>query len=122
MTEREFLDGLKAGDAVVIAERGRHDLLTVVDRRDKVKIVARNRTWAVGVQSFSAKHGSELGRSRWGSPRLEAATPERVEAIRLAERVRRAQHRIQNAHLDSLPIETLEAAAELLTPAAPDKA
>jgi hypothetical protein len=112
-----FLDALKPNDLVVVWEDGER-LLVTVSQRDKVKIVV---TYRVREFRFSARNGYDLSQRGRGILRkryLDEATPEVVAAIRLEERRDIALAAIHRARVDSLPVEVLEQAAALLTPAA----
>ncbi len=117
MNSREFLDGLRVGDAVIVHGGGWSQTRSIgaVVKRDKVKIVVRS---GDGETTFSARHGSVLGGGRWNSTSLDAATPESIAEIKEEQRRRVAVRRIENSasRLKMLPIADLEAAASLLDP------
>lgn len=115
MNEREWLDSLKAGDAVIVRNHPYEYVATVV-RRDKAKIVVQREGYRYD-EKYSAKSARGFSRgSGWGRT-ITVATPERLAKIR-AERHRRALvDRIHNTPLDTRSTEVLETVVALLYPA-----
>jgi hypothetical protein len=101
--DREWLDGLKEGDEVVLVSHHARRRIARVARVTKTQIVVG----AVGMK-FRRQDGRMVGGDAWTRSRISKPTPELRARVEEEERHSRALYAISVADFAKMPLERLE--------------
>jgi len=111
---KEWADGLKVGDEVIV--QGSHGMqrVTKVGRVTPAQIIVDREDGT----AFWKKNCEEVGGSRWHRANILPATEERKTAIREAARLQRAKNKFSSLtqRVSGYTVEQLEAVVAILEP------
>lgn len=105
---KNFIDGLKPGDTVIVSKLNLSGVLKTVERITKTQVILSSGS------RFRKKDGFEVGGDIWNTYHLEEVTPEKVSKIHYNKEREQLSLKLKCLNWHSLELSTLREVAEII--------